>query len=196
METTARARIYALFSRLFVLEVDDAFADVLRGEQARALLPGFAASPELDALASPERRVATFDADFAHLTVVNLVPYESFYWREDGLIESGGVNPVARFLGKYGFETDLQAARSLAPDHLGIELEVMALLCSREQTATDADEVAQLRRVEREFLREHLLAWAPVYLLAVRRTARTALYRDGADAALHFLHADLEELAR
>ena len=196
MDAAARARLYAFLSRLFVLEVDDAFAEVLRGDQGRALLPSFAASKDFDALFPRERRVATFDADFAHLTMVNLVPYESFYRREDAMIESGGANPLTVFLRKYGFEADLHTARALSPDHLGIELELMATLCAKEADAQTPKDAEQIRRVQREFLQEHLLAWAPIYLLAARRTAKTALYRDGADAALHFVHADLEELCR
>lgn len=196
MDAAARARIYAFLSRLFTLEVDDAFADALRGEQGRALLPGFAASPEYDALSTRERRVAIFNTDFAHLTMVNLVPYESFYLREDGMIESGGANPLAVFMLQYGFEADLTAARSLSPDHLGIELELMNVLCTREAEAETPEYAQQIRLAEKELLQEHLLAWAPIYLLAVRRTAKSELYRDGADAALHFLHADFEELSR
>jgi len=48
--------------------------------------------------------------------------------------------------------------------------------------------------VERDFLEQHLLTWAPVYLFAARRNARTTLYRDAADATLQFLHADFGAL--
>lgn len=195
MDSASRARLYTFFSRLFVKEIDDQFAEVLRGEQASALLPAFVKSADYDALTTRERRIATFDADFAHLTMVNVVPYESFYRRDDAMIESGGANPLAEFLTKYGFEADLAAARSLSPDHLGIELELMAVLCGKELAAETPEYAQQIRAVEKALLREHLLAWAPVYLLAVKRNAKSELYRDGADAALHFLHADFEELS-
>lgn len=193
LDVAARERLYAFFSRLFVREVDDAFAAVLAGAQGRALLPAFAASAEFDALGAPERRAALFDADFAHVTMVNVVPYESFYRREDGMVESGGANPLARFLLQYGFEADLGVARSLSPDHLGIELELMSVLCAREREADTPEYAARVREVQRELLEQHLLTWAPVYLLTVQRSARTALYRDGADAALHLLHADYQQ---
>ncbi|MBE2249697.1 MAG: molecular chaperone TorD family protein [Myxococcus sp.] len=195
MEPRARARLYTFFSRLFVRELDDAFVEVLRGELGAALLPTFSASAELDLLSPAARRQATFDVDFAHLTMVNVVPYESFYRRDDAMIESGGANPLATFLTKYGFEADLAAARSLSPDHLGIELELMAVLCAREADADAPALAAQVRRVELELLSEHLLSWAPVYLLAVRRNARTGLYAEAADALLHLLHQHHEALA-
>lgn len=198
MKPAARARLYAFFSRLFAREVDDAFAAAVTGELGRALLPDFSDSAEAAAISAPGGDRTPFDADFAHLTVVNLVPYESFFRRDDAMIESGSVNPVAVFYRRYGFEADLEAGRSISPDHLGIELEFMATICEREAAAEASGEAgyaARIREVGQEFLRDHLLRWAPIYLLAAQRNARTELYRDGADAALHFLLSDHEALA-
>ncbi|MEW5740131.1 MAG: molecular chaperone TorD family protein [Myxococcota bacterium] len=172
-------------------EVDDAFAEVLQSDFAKTLLPAFAE-------AGPVPRV-DLDADFAHLTVVSLVPYESFFRRDDAMVESGRANPLTDFLTRYGFEADLAAARSLSADHVGIELELMAVLTQKEAEAAatgDAQYPRQIRGIERAFLEEHLLRWAPVYFLAVGRNAKTALYRDGADAALQFLLSDHEGLVK
>jgi len=193
LNAAARGRLYAFFSRLWVRELDAAFVEVLQGPLGRELLPDFWASDERKLLEREADRQAAFDADFVHLTVVNLVPYESFFRREDGMVESGAVNPVATFLRTYGFEVDLASARSLAPDHLGIELEVQSVLCDKEREAVEEGRdryAGVVRGVERDFLAQHLLTWAPVYLFAARRNARTALYRDAADATLQFLHAD------
>ena len=182
MDALARSRIYGFFSRLFIREVDDAFAAALTSPLGTALLPGW----------KGEDRTA-LDVDYAQLTVTNVMPYESFYLRPDGMVESGGANPLVVFLQKYGFEVDLAAARSIAPDHIGVELELMSVLCAREDEALregKADYAARIRQVEGEFLAQHLLRFAPIYLLAVQRTARTALYRDAADATLHFLLQD------
>lgn len=198
MTPDQRQRLYAFLSRLWVKELDAEAVAMVQGPLGRELLPDFSASPEVRELEEPERRAATFDADFTHLTVVNLVPYESFFRRDDGLLEAGAVNPVASFLSRYGFEVDLAAARSLAPDHLGIELEVMSVLCAREAEALSNDNGPAgraVRRVQREFLEQHLLAWAPVYLFAALRNARTKLYREAAEATLHFLCADHELVA-
>ena len=197
LDAAARGRLYAFFSRLWVRELAAAFTDIVAGPFGRELLPDFWASDEPKRLALEADRQATFDADFVHLTVVNLVPYESFFRREDGMVESGAVNPVATFLRKYGFEIDLASARSLAPDHLGIELEVLSVLCDKEREALEHGNgpyASVVRGVERDFLEQHLLTWAPVYLFAARRNARTTLYRDAADATLQFLHADFGAL--
>lgn len=180
-------------------EVDDTFADVLRGDFTRALLPEFSASDEVPRLASADARAQAFDPDFVNLTVVSVVPYESFYRRDDAMVESGRANPLADFLVRLGFEVDLGAARSLSMDHVGIELELMAALAQKEadaQAVGDAGYLAKVRGFERAFLEEHLLRWAPLYFLAVTRNAKTLLYRDGADAALQFLLSDHEALVK
>lgn len=196
MDAAARHKIYAFFSRLFVREIDDAFVDVLAGELGRALLPELAASDEARLLRDHAAREAQLDADFVHVTIVNLAPYESFFLSDDAMVEAGAKNSVTTFYRQYGFEADLAAARSLSPDHIGIELELMAVLCEREveAEARDAAYANTIRSIQRDFLSRHLLAWAPVYLLAVQRTARTTLYREGADAALQFLLTDHEAL--
>lgn len=199
VDATSRHRLYAFFSRLFVREIDDAFADVLRGDFVKALLPDFAASDEGPLLSNPEARARHLDADFVNLTVVSVVPYESFYRRDDAMVESGRANPLADFLTRWGFEVDLAAARSLSMDHVGIELELMAVLAQKEAQAEavgDAASLSQVRSIEKAFLAEHLLTWAPLYFLAVARNAKSALYRDGADAALHFLLSDQEALVK
>ncbi len=61
-------------------------------------------------------------------------------------------------------------AEASSPDHLGIELRFMALLCYGEYQARFADnamKAAELLRVQSEFLDRHLAAWAPGYCLAL-----------------------------
>ncbi|MFO0594060.1 MAG: molecular chaperone TorD family protein [Myxococcaceae bacterium] len=189
MTALERQRLYAFFSRLWVKEADPAFLEVLAGPLGVEVLGASTAA---------QARSEALDEDFAHLTIVDLVPYETFFQRDDAQIEAGGANPVATFLQKYGFEVDLGSARSLAPDHLGIELEVMSVLCRHEHEAREAGNeplASAARRTQREFLVQHLLAWAPTYLFAARRNARTATYRDGAEATLQFICGDLEGLS-
>ncbi|MDP1826148.1 MAG: molecular chaperone TorD family protein [Archangium sp.] len=198
MTAAERQRLYAFFARLWVKELDGPFLELLDGPLGRELLPRFH-EDEAALLRDADQRVATFDADFVHLTVVNLTPYESFFRRDDAMLEAGAVNPVASWLNQYALEVDLAQARALAPDHLGLELEVMAVLCAKEAEALEAGNtpaVGAVRQVQREFLDEHLLTWAPLYLFAARRNARTLLYREGAEATLQYLFTDLEQVTQ
>ena len=46
--------------------------------------------------------------------------------------------------------------------------------------------------VQRGFLKDHLLNWAPMYLINMKRESRTALYHDGAELTLEFMLSDYE----
>ena len=73
----------------------------------------------------------------------------------------------------------------------------MAVLCAKEAEALEAGNTpaaGAAQKVQREFLDEHLLTWAPLYLFAARRNARTLLYREGAEATLQYLFTDAEVL--
>ena len=80
-------------------------------------------------------------------------------------------------------------------DHLGLELAFMATLSDLAARAAARDDAAQLAtcfRTQRDFLRDHLLAWAPACLGLVEEHAETDYYRGAARLAL----GSLSESAR
>lgn len=197
MEAHERSHLYGFFSRVFVRELDDDAVELVLGPLGQELLPELAKSEEVEVLVDRERRVAVHDADFVHLTVVNVVPYASFYLRDDGMVASGSANPVAEFLRDFGFDVDLGAARSLSPDHIGIVLEAMSRLAEAEAEAEarpDPEYARTIRDIERTFLARYVLGWVPIYFFAVERAARTGLYREAARVATAFIAVDHEEL--
>ena len=193
----ARANLYAFFSRIFVRELDDAAVALLRGPLGAELLPAFSASEELALVADAAQRVAVFDADFAHLTIVNVVPYGSFYSSPTAMMTSGTAAGVGAFLREIGLEVDLGAARSLATDHVGIVLEAMAKLCAAEAEAEARPDLVyakQISDLQIELLREHALPWLPLYFFAVERCAHTKLYGEAARVAMDFVASDYTQL--
>lgn len=197
MTPRERADLYAFLSRVWVRELDAPARALVAGPLGAALLPRFSASPEQAVMASgdADRAVATFDTDYVHVTVVNVCPYASFYRSEKGVVESGTVNDLSKFYQQCGFEADLAAARAVAPDHLGIVLEVLARLCAAEAEAEgQALYAAQIRSLQQQMLTEHVMDWAPVYLDAVRRCAHTTLYAESAEVTLDFLASHLQDL--
>jgi TorA maturation chaperone TorD len=74
----------------------------------------------------------------------------------------------------------------------------MYKLCEAEYKALEdgANDIAtQLAQMQYSFLKEHLLEWAPMFLLNVKSEAGTALYFDIADLALEFMLSDFEYLS-
>lgn len=85
------------------------------------------------------------------------------------------------------------------PDHIGVELNFMALECAREQAAWKAgDEGAarvELRRQQR-FLQTHLVQWVPALARRIAANARSDFYRGIALLTEAFLRRDVATLAR
>jgi TorA maturation chaperone TorD len=137
--------------------------------------------------------------DFVNLSLLHLIPYETFYTREDQKIETGGANPVTDMYSAYDFMVDYEISRTISSDHIGVEYEFMHHLTKAELKALqegDADTVTYLKTIQKEFLNKHLLQWAPMYLINMKYEARTPLYYDAADMALEFILSDNEYLLK
>jgi TorA maturation chaperone TorD len=78
------------------------------------------------------------------------------------------------------------AARGELPDHAAFELEFLSHLCAKEANAWEHDrpeEVADVLRVQRNFLDRHLLLWLPALVRNVQVAGPAGFYRDIADVA-------------
>ncbi len=198
MVTEARCGMYDLLSRIFLSELDgDTLAKIEKLPKFEELFPTYYQWEERQKRSRYKLINELLNVDFTDITIMHLIPYESFYVREDGMIESGGANPVVQIYNDFGFRVDLDRARALSPDHIGIELEFMKMLAEAEgkaQENEDEEAIKQLRREQRDFLRYHLLQFAPMYLINVAEQARTPFYKDAAKLALEFLLEDYEYL--
>ena len=194
-----RSAMYGLLSRIFLLEMDpDTLARLEKMENFRELFPNYFEWEERQKRSRYKLINEVLNVDFADVAVLHLIPYETFYTREDGMIESGGANPVLQIYNNYGYRVDYEKARVVSPDHIGVELEFMRLLSdaeARAQEEGDAEAAKQLRGEQKKFLQEHLLQFAPMYLINVAEQARTPFYRDAAKMALEFLLEDYEYLS-
>lgn len=195
-EIENRIAIYALISRLMLVEVDTTFLEQIENnEDLLSLFPNYKAWDKRKELSPDEMIEEHFNVDFTNLFLMHLVPYESFYTRDDQMIESGGDNPVLELYNELDFRVELDKARVVSADHIGVELEFMYMLCTALQKALDADDkdgICELLQVQRAFLKEHLLEWTPLFLINAKRESRTPLYHDGAELTLEFLLSDFE----
>ncbi len=191
-----RIALYALISRLMLVEVDEDLLNKIESDEALlSLFPNYRAWDKREEFEMKELIEQYYNVDFTNLFLMHLVPYESFYTRDDQMIESGGDNPVVELYNDLDFRVELAEARVVSADHIGIELEFMYMLCVALKKALDADDtegVCELLEVQRAFLKEHLLEWTPLFLINMKRESRTPLYHDGAELALEFLLSDFE----
>lgn len=193
----ARSNIYALTSRLFLQELDDELLNMIRNDNN--ILEFFPTLREWENF-SLENRVLIneyFNPDYTNIALLHLIPYESFYTRDDQKIETGGANPVTDMYSATNFMVDYEKARVVSSDHIGVELEFMHHLVEAQIKAIkdeDTQAIKDIKDMQKEFLNRHLLKWAPLYLLNAKYEARTPLYYDLADLTLEFILNDNEDL--
>ena len=197
--TQARSNIYALLSRVMMQEADPELIGIINSDDAiLEMMPNYKIWEPRTTLQSSELLERHLNPDFANLSLLHLIPYETFYTRDDQMIETGGANPVTDMYSAYDFMVDFAAARVVSADHIGVELEFMHHLCEAQIKAmneNDAEAVRELLEVEHGFLDKHLVRWAPLYLLNMKFESRTPLYYDAADMTLEFILSDYQYLS-
>ena len=198
-ELTARSNIYALLSRIMLQELDvEILNTLMNDETVLEFLPHWKEWEQRTSLPPQKLLEEYLNPDFTNLSLLHLVPYETFYTRADQMIETGGANPVTDIYSAYDFIVDYGVARVVSSDHIGVELEFMHHLCQAQLKATqegDGDAAVELQAVQHRFLNNHLLKWAPMYLINMKYESRTPLYYDAAEMALEFILSDNEMLS-
>ncbi|MBD3789337.1 MAG: molecular chaperone TorD family protein [Campylobacterales bacterium] len=199
-EIENRISLYGLISRLMLKEVDEAFLKHLEQDDTiLSFFPNYRDWAKRKEISTKELVEQYYNVDYTNLFLMHLVPYESFYTRDDQMIESGGENPVIALYNDLDFRVELDAARVVSADHIGVELEFMYMLCVAQQKALQADDkegVCELLEVQKAFMKEHVLEWVPLFLINVKKESRTPLYHDGAELTLEFLLSDFEYITQ
>ena len=195
-QTQARSNIYALLSRILMQELNEEMLTTIKSDdQILEFFPNLKAWEALSTLKNSELLEQHFNPDFTNISLLHLIPYETFYTREDQKVETGGANPVTDMYSAYDFIVDYEIARVVSSDHIGVELEFMHHLCEAQIKAMnegDANAVKHLLEAQKEFLNRHLLQWAPLYLINAKYESRTPLYYDACEMALEFILSDNE----
>lgn len=181
-----RRALYLLLAHLYLREVDAAMLDSLRAGlgESLGLRSEFFEPPAGDLLDALRQ-------DFTELFILGAPPYASVFLHHEALLNTDISRQVLEVYHSHGFEPN-GAASLIAADHLGLELEFMAHLI---EPSTAAPNGAHLP-LQRQFLAEHLLTWAPLFTCAIEQAAATDLYRQLARCTAEFLLHDHEHLAR
>jgi len=198
VEAETRANMYGLLSRLLLQEVDDEVLKFLKNSDDLDLIfPNLREWKFWSELESSKLINEHLNVDFTNVSLLHLIPYETFYTREDMMVETGGANPVTNYYHQYGFKVEFERARVVSSDHIGVELEFMNRLVLGEIEALkseDYENVKRLKLIQKEFLYNHILNWVALYLINMKYEARTPFYHDLAETTLSFLLQDGEYL--
>ncbi|MBW8059374.1 MAG: hypothetical protein FVQ78_03390 [Solirubrobacterales bacterium] len=202
-----REQVYLLLGLLFhhpddvQLDGLTLLAGELRGKQE--LARDFAFQPALATLlyslsGLTEARLRALRGEYAKLfqLAADRAPcslYESAYVDRSGRLAGWVTSSVECSYAAAGFGLSELAGGEL-PDHAGLELEFMALLCGKEAEARrngEEDAVLSALGAQRSFLHQHLARWLPE---AARRVGRLAapgsFYGRLADAARAYVLHD------
>ena len=112
-------------------------------------------------------------------------PWESVYRSKTKLTFQEPTLQVRELYARFGLHAP--AMHREPDDHLGLELAFVATLSDLAAQATARGDTALLKscfETQADFLRDHLLAWAPACLVLVEKHAETDYYRGAALVAL------------
>lgn len=132
---------------------------------------------------------------YEYLVGRNVYPYESLYRDEDLMLNTAAAERVAALYEACGFVPDPNVG---APDHLGLELTVLARLIATEAAALangDAALRGWARRQAATLLRQHLAGWAPIWARTVQRIPAHPFYQTVASLVVELIGSELERLA-
>lgn len=201
----SRANTYTLLSRVWGIEVDQALL-----QQLRAM--AFPKLPELPALHRAYRRLEQslqaptpdeltwLAADYARLCLGSdpregADPYESVHRNKEGLLMQDEWEAVLRLYDELGLARAESTHES--EDHLALELECMAQLCTRQEAALQAGNLPEASWwLERQvsLLDDHLLRWVPSFVKRVEKLGRLEFYKAFGNLTEEFLKIDRREV--
>ena len=204
----ARACIYQWLGGVFAREVSLEALLAYRSAGGIALLDQVGAHPALAPLAAalrglaldhegPETAVADLAGAYSRLFLGvggrrSAPPYESAYTNERGLLFQ---EPSSRTAAELA-DLDLHVSEAFPepPDHLAVQLEIMATLARRVREAGSAAERDRQRRRQLAFLEARLLPWIGLFGDACVASDRSGFYATAATCLVAFVTADARQL--
>lgn len=131
-------------------------------------------------------RLGALEWDFNRLFVgpgeMLAPPWESVHRSKTKLTFQEPTLQVRALYERFGVQAP--AVHREPDDHLGLELAFVATLSDLAATADDAPQLTRCFETQRDFLRDHLLSWAPTCLALVEKHTETDYYRGAALLAL------------
>lgn len=128
-------------------------------------------------------------------------PYASFYLEPSvggkPLLMGAEAVAVEQLYRQVGLE--IAPGHPRLPDHLALELQFMQHLCSREAAAlnlADWSAAHRWRKMQQDFLQNHLSPWLPAFAQKVYAVGAHPLYRALVELTLEFVQSEIEEVAQ
>ena len=199
-----RATMYDFLSRVYKVEVDEAFLAELKAthypqntgsepiDEAYRRIHAFlcrARENTLNTLAVDYARIflgcGSLDAEAAY-------PFESVYTSPKHLTMQDARDEVLAIYKSEGFGKT--SSWKEPEDHLAVELEFVKALSLKAKESIekeDAEEAFRLVETQRNFIEAHIMAWLPHFVEDVAKYAKKDFYPAFADLTLAYLQEDV-----
>lgn len=197
-----RGHVYGLLSTVFRRPLDAAKLARLRTDEMRTALAAARIDPGAEFTATEVGdlldRLAIDYTRLFHGPEERRSPYESIQTGASDTLMGEPAQCLRRFMAENGFE---MADRGELPDHISVELALMATLAEREAAAIAAGETATAAKasaLQRRLMGEHLGRWAEAFADQVAARAETRFYAAMAELLANFVaaeRADMEQAA-
>ena len=203
-----RAATYELLSRLYRKEVDEELLEVLSAMRFPAATGNAQSDRGHRLIASYlsqqwDNTLTELAVDYVRAFIGNTneldgaaFPFESVYTSEKRLLMQQARDEVLAIYRAFGIDKDPSWREG--EDHIALELEFMGTLCRRTADALrqgDEEAAFNLLETQKNFLGDHVGAWAPLLTVDMRHFAKTDFYRGLACMTDGFLESDGELLS-
>jgi TorA maturation chaperone TorD len=183
--------LYALCARLFAGEVDAPLYQTLTRVPVSPLVSLMGLEPgALGEQDNPAKALDTLAVEYCRLFIgpQPMCPPFASACRGEALLGGRARTRLEEFLARNGLVLTEELMRIPSPDHVAVELAVLAMLHDRAAAAEEGSEArAQVSRALTEFLGGHVLPWVPDWLHGVEAHAAHPLYRGAAQLGLALL---------
>jgi len=119
-------------------------------------------------------------------------PYESV-WSGEGKLMGKTTADVLRQYAEAGMEPGDHLANP--PDHIGLELAYLSILCSKQaeaQSSNDVNLAEKYLNLETKFVRDHMERWVPSFVEEIASNDKTGFYQVIAILTKELLLADTQ----
>lgn len=171
-----RAALYKLLSHIYILEVDEALLDGIKGldfpDTDDAIGEGYKLLKEY-VLKAGKEDIEDLAVDYARIFLAAGVasglaafPYESIYVSKNKLMNQSLASECEKYYAAKGLKARADMYK-IPNDHIGLQFEYMAVLCEE-----DADNSQQ-----KEFFDAHMKRWISTFCADVIKYANTDFYK-------------------
>lgn len=204
----ARACLYRFLGSIYIMEIDEQMLGQIKGMKFPKTLPesdlregydlirNYVKDNEVDSLEELAADYAKIFLAAGEAQGLAAFPYESIYTGKKHEFVGDAQQEVRALYAARGWEPRKDMFR-IMEDHIGLELEFMAILCGEMKEAVENGKKKEAESVLEEqqtFLKNHLLNWTASFTSDVNKYAQTDFYRGAAKVTSGFLKLEKQFL--